>query len=200
MLYGSLRLANGIFYGRFGFQPEEGGLGYAETIAGAIALLLFVGIGRIIAGFLAPILAALVGVLRPGQGRVRPSFLSEWNKKAGQEVVRFGKLSGFVILTVFALINPILMAIASGSDAENGIEIRPTLLPFRADVAIVHTTSVGGLANGSCVLYLGQSDGIIALYDPASKSSWRMPSSTTVVETGGRLNDVERVPGDCPDR
>lgn len=103
MLYGSLRLANGIFFGRFGFQPEEVGLGYAETIAGAIALLLFIGIGRIIAGFLAVILAALVGVLRPGQGRVRPSFLREWNKEAGQEVVRFGKLSGFVIFTVFPL-------------------------------------------------------------------------------------------------
>lgn len=202
MLYGSLRLANGIFYGRLGFRPEEVGLGYAETISGAVGVLVFLAIGRIIAGFLAVFLAALVGVLWPGRGhRSRPSFFSELNNKAGQEIVRFGKLSGFVILVSFALVTPIIFALLRAPLAPDGVETRPRFdLTFRAEAAIVHTdTSAYGLANGSCVLYLGQSDGIIALYDPASGTSWRMPASVTAVETGERLDDVERVPDDCPD-
>jgi hypothetical protein len=92
MLYGSLRLASGIFYGRLGFRPEEVGLGYAETIAGTIGVLVVLAVARIIGGFIAVFLAALVGVLWPGPGHGRPSFFSELNKKAGHEIVRFRQL------------------------------------------------------------------------------------------------------------
>jgi hypothetical protein len=202
MLYGSLRLANGIFYYRLGFRPEEVGLGYAETISGAVGLLVFFATGRIMAGFLAVFLAALVGVLWPRRGHGRPSFFTELNKTAGQEIVRFGKLSGFLLLVLFALATPVIYALLRAPLAPDGIETRPAFdLTFRAEAAIVHTdTSAYGLANGSCILYLGQSDGILALYDPASGTSWRMPASATAVETGEALDNVERVPGDCPDR
>jgi hypothetical protein len=166
-------------------------------------VLVVLAVARIIGGFVAVFLAALVGVLWPGPGHGRPSFFSELNKKAGHEIVRFGNLSGFVIFVLFALVTPIIFALLRAPLASDGIETRPRFDPFifRAEAAIVHTdTSAYGLANGSCLLYLGQSDGIIALYDPASRTSWRMPASATAVETGERLDDVERVPGDCPAR
>jgi hypothetical protein len=47
------------------------------------------------------------------------------------------------------------------------------------------------------VLYLGQAEGFTVLYDPRTMATWRLPTSNTVVRTGGTLNDVEQVPDDC---
>jgi hypothetical protein len=59
-------------------------------------------------------------------------------------------------------------------------------------------SSTTSLADGTCVLYLGQSDGVLALYDPATGGSWRVPTGAAIVETRGRLANVELVPNDCP--
>jgi hypothetical protein len=40
LVYSSLRLSAGIFYGRFGFTPEDVGLGYAEILARSLYTLI----------------------------------------------------------------------------------------------------------------------------------------------------------------
>jgi hypothetical protein len=70
---------------------------------------------------------------------------------------------------------------------------------WTADPAIVHPlTSASPFKEGQCVLYLGQGDGLWAIYDPATHSSWRVPLSDLTIQTGGPLNGVEQVPQGCP--
>jgi hypothetical protein len=41
---------------------------------------------------------------------------------------------------------------------------------------------------------LRASCGLMAIYDPSSRTSWCLPAGTTTVQTGGRLDNVDRVP------
>jgi hypothetical protein len=53
-------------------------------------------------------------------------------------------------------------------------------------------------SDGGCVIYLGNANGFVALYDPADGSSVRLPTSGTTVLTGGPLADAANVARDCP--
>jgi hypothetical protein len=44
LAYTSLRLSAGIFHGRFGFTPEDVGLGYAEILARSLYTLILLTI------------------------------------------------------------------------------------------------------------------------------------------------------------
>lgn len=180
------------------FPPGGGRLGYAETIAGTIYALAYLALIRVLVEYVWAAVGSVVQAVRArGESVSLRARLAEGNQQA-TERVRKGFLTEIILFAAFVF--PVVWAFFAASDAASGKTASPSVFwfPFRAEAAIVHVDAPKRLGDGSCVLYLGQSDGVIALYDPATRTSWRVPTSDTVVETGGRLANVYEVPGDCP--
>jgi hypothetical protein len=102
-----------------------------------------------------------------------------------------------VFLVVLA---PIMFSFFDSIDARNGVPLDPvfTGISWRAEAARVYlSVSSSPVTRGQCILYLGEAEGFTVLYDPQTKDTWRVPTSGAVVETGGELDNVDRVPDDC---
>jgi hypothetical protein len=108
----------------------------------------------------------------------------------------------FDILFLSVVFLPVSFSLVTAGEAADGQASGQSVLsiPWRAEAALVHTLGdeLAGLQEGTCVLYLGSADGLFALYDPLTQSSWRVPTTAVALETGGPLSDVQHVPQDCP--
>jgi hypothetical protein len=205
-LYGSLRLAAGIFYGRLGVSPEEVGFGYAEMIARSIYGLALLVIIMLLVRFV--VMPSLLAIGYFGYRLIRPA--ADTSRVAG---LRTGFIHGFRrgvrmsvddwvfdVVGLAVVLLPIMLATFAGIDAANGIPSDPafTGVSWRAEAARIYPDVPSEpIEEGKCVLYLGQNQGVTVLYEPKSRTTWRVPTSGAVVETGGALDDVERVPEDC---
>lgn len=196
-LYIFMRLGAELFLNRLGFTPEDVGLGYAEMLGRAISPLL---------GIL--VVSAVVSIAFLF---VLPPVLRYWYRLSGQSA-KEGTLSDrmerlrsrvvVLVIFIFVVLPPFSAWYGAGS-AEEGIPITAEWpnYPWRAEPALIHwldRSHIHPIAEGQCVLYLGQADGFVALYDPTGEgSSWRLPEGAVAIETGGELQDVEKVPAGC---
>jgi hypothetical protein len=109
----------------------------------------------------------------------------------------------FILMAVvFSVVVIPWFAWSDGGDAQLGLPTRrgfyAAVTNWEARAAVVVAAEGSAVAlEDRCVLYLGQADGVMALYNPKDKSSWRVPVGSVTVQTGGRLSDVGVVPRGC---
>jgi hypothetical protein len=202
LVYSSLRLSAGIFYGRFGFTPEDVGLGYAEILARSLYTLILL---TVYGGLLIFATLWVAGALRIVMQRSAGSLLRERTPKRVDRpsLVDYGKqyLVLWPALTAVAVLAiPIFNAAIEADSVEAGRPVRQSdwMLPFAWDAPAAVVSPSGGQSPERCVIYLGNAGGFVGLYDPADGSSLRLPTSGTEVRTGGPLADAAQVPRDCP--
>jgi hypothetical protein len=205
LVYAIQRVGAAWFYSHLGFTPEEVGLGYATTLARSIPVAVLVVLVYLLAGFALVAVAGVVRVLRRSYYRVRGNTaaveeMRARGKKAWATTVReLGSERLPNALAAAFLILPLFLAFAEAGGAAGGTPVEAFIGSWQAEAARVHVLDpIVPLPDGSCVLYLGQADGQLALYDPATRTSWRVPVNVAVIETGGDLSDVQQVPEDCP--
>lgn len=192
--YAFVRASLARFYGRFGVDPEDVGLGYAEVLTRAVLGLAFGYAVLVVLGFL----AIALGVGFAGEiGRSAEARAARW---AGPTF----KVWLVLALPVLGVLLP-FRAEALGDDVVDGREVRPFRLeeyraalsfgnafgtgnnPFgiRAEVVEVEAAAPGTtspLAACQCALiYLGRSDGIAVLYDATNGRTLRIPDSDVVI-------------------
>jgi len=201
LVYTSLRLSAGIFYGRFGFTPEDVGLGYAEILARSLYTLILLTVYGGILIFATLWLAASVAFVAEQasasiRGRSRSQVAPKSLVSHGWEFVRLWP--ALTVLAVLAI--PVVAAAIEADSVEEGRPIRQSdwALPFAWDAPAAIVTRPDSMSDEHCMIYLGNAGGFVALYDPADGSSLRLPTSGTTVRTGGRLADAANVPRDCP--
>jgi hypothetical protein len=201
LVYGSLRLSAGIFYGRFGFAPEDVGLGYAEILARSLYTLILLTIyGGLVVALALVIAGSTTFVAEALSTAGRPDVRDLGAKRDfASHVRRFFFLWPFLTM-LLVLVLPIVYAAMEADTVESGHPVRQSdwIYPFAWDAPAALVGASGTEMSSRCLIYLGQADGSIALYDPADRTAWRLPTSGTVVRTGGSLTDVNRVPIDCP--
>lgn len=203
VLYGVLRLSIAIFYSRFGFAPEDVGYGYVETLARSLY-----GLGAYV---------LLLVLIEYGIPLVGASLMRVYNRIRRQEsepirklLFVFGGPNRTLALFFFILFWPAIYlagqighASTDGRAAQMGKPVSYSITsPYQAEAAVVHylrPSARSPLMDGQCVLLLGEADGLLALYDPEAHASFRVPAGSVVVETGGGLKDVAKVPTDCPE-
>jgi len=165
-------------------------------------LLLLIVFG-IIWWFLLPLVTQLATFgWKRGVRRERIGFrehMKETLNLGGREVVR---ALVFDILFLSVVFLPVSFSLITAGEVADGQVSGQSVLSisWRAEAGIVHTLGdeLPGLHEGKCLLYLGSADGLFALYDPMTQSSWRVPTTALALKTGGPLSDVQRVPQDCP--
>jgi hypothetical protein len=197
LLYASLRLGAGIFYGRLGFNPEEVGLGYAEILAkAAYGLLLFVALNVLIMLVYWPLGRWIASMwIRP---RGRPPLKT----KRGKSLERATPWVLSVVL-VLMVSTPVAGGFGQASQVEQGVVNPPYVQLVWWDTRAAEIQTAEGSAVNlpeGCLIYLGQANGFAAIYDPRTDTSWRVPTGSIAIQTGGELADVSVVPDDCPTR
>jgi hypothetical protein len=207
LLYGIQRLGAAVFYGRMGFTPEDVGFGYASGISQAV----FGGLGFATAFLLFPFALGLpvagISLLRSlwFMARRNPRGARAWKRARSHigEIRRtwYEEIVSTIVLLGF-LSFPLVSAMSSGDEAAAGHPHPPGAIPtesWSATASQIHLLQpVSGLLDGQCLLFLGEGDGYVALYDPARSEGWRVPVSSVAINTGGALGLVDRVPNDCP--
>jgi hypothetical protein len=201
--YVVLRLSAVIFYSRLGFTPDDVGLGYVETLSWMMFALLLIVALRVLVKLIVPrALARLKVWARRRRGRPGPSYQEQRAAyvRASGGFRRLLDPADLKVTLPLVLLPPLLSALITGPAAADG---RPApYSPFnpiwRAEAARVHPLGRADVDIGDCVLFVGEDDGIVALYDPATRRSWRLPTSAVAIETGGALEQIEQVPEDCP--
>ena len=204
LLYSVLRLSAVMFYSRLGFTPEEVGLGYVETLAWMLGALLIVIVIRVLVKLFVPHLAAdvdyVIRWIRRKPGLSHDEQVAEYERRSGG-LRRLTEPRDLTVTLSVALLAPLVFAAVTGPAAARGepIEYLPFRPIWRAEAARVHALDGITLPIGvECVLFVGESEGVYALYDPGTQQAWRVPVSSVVIETGGDLEDVEILPRDCP--
>lgn len=205
LVYASLRLSAGLFYGRLGFTPEDVGLGYAEILARSLYTLILL---TVYGGLLLVVLLWIAGGLRFVAQRSVDSLRGKNQRsRERQPLATYGKkyLSAWPILTAIAVLGlPIYNAALEADAVQDGRPVRQSdwVYPFAWDAPAARVTRAGSEAGGGrCMIYLGNAGGFVAVYDPTDGSSWRLPTSGTIVQTGGPLADIVELhsSSDCTD-
>lgn len=181
LAYFVARSAQTSFYSKFGLEPEDVGLGYAETLSraawGLLALTLAVG-------------AIVLALLRP------------WRYHPGSERERIGPFARWVSastiasLLVLALWTPFAYDFKA-EDVKDGDPVRPPGLstayrlvtnPLGVRVIKVHVSWIDEMHAAyefrGEVMYLGRADGIAVFFDPRTQRTVRIPQSDIVIEMG----------------
>jgi len=171
VIYGILGVGYDQFYGRLGIDPAAVGLNYGNVLSHAT--------GFVAAALIAVAIGALVFIRSWRQmARSRPSSLA------------IGIISGVLLFYV-----PYLF-IASRSSADAVASGRPvaplgalgfTELALHADPVRIEATGKVGevtvidrLVGRTDLLYMGQGNGIVVLYDPSTQSAVYLPSSSVI--------------------
>jgi len=189
LAFGYLHLAYLFFYYPMRVSPDDVGLGYKETLVGAVALLLSLAVFWL--SF------TIVGVLLGGIRLAIASRRGTSTKTAAGESSKVGNLIAYAVDGAGAFLLVILLfelwlAHDAGRAARRGDpgDVRILGIPLfqsRADFASVKAVSGDSLpsavSRASCLLYLGQSDGTTVLYDATMRQAIRVPSSSVAVST-----------------
>jgi hypothetical protein len=212
LYYAATRLAAARFYDRFGLRPEDVGLGYPDTIAQTIYAVLYVGLK-------ASVVSAIVyfiwttGLKEGFQNAYRtmtssihsesappPKNKGNEKKRSWRQYGRFLLLS-FLILTLLEMATAFLYTPGEAESVRDGHPAPADVLSGSWDSQAALVDKIGGdvSASAGCMIYLGRAEGLVVLYDPSSRFTWRVPSGAVTIRTGGELATVERVPDDCPD-
>jgi hypothetical protein len=181
--YAIVRASLTSFYGAFGLEPEDVGLGYTDVLVRAVAgllILLFIGLGP-----LALAAVATIVFQRKGLGPLfSDRFLAIY--------AAFWVLAGlsFTLLGLQATAN------YSAARVRSGTSVRPAQIPHLLDLILnplairaepVTVEWLGSdeprtLENCNCkLMYLGRSSGVVALYDVRHGRTLRLPESELVV-------------------
>lgn len=158
--YGATYLGCIIFYGPFGVEPADIGLGYAELLGQAAVYL------ALLAATMVPL--ALLAV---------PSA----SDRAGTAIA-FG--IALAITVIVALIGSAILGSSRVKDGKApGGQLGLDVLPWNdAQVAAVRWIGSGTPPPlPRCVVRLGESAGTEVLYDPATETTLRLPQSSVVV-------------------
>jgi hypothetical protein len=179
LAYFVARSAQTSFYSKFGLEPEDVGLGHAETLSraagGLLALTLVVG-------------AIVLALLRP------------WRYHPQSERERIGPFARWVSasliasLVVLALWTPFAYDFEA-HDVENGDQVRPPGLstayrlitnPLGLRVTKVRVSWIDEMHTAydfrGEVMYLGRADGTAVFFDPRNKQTVRIPQGDIVIE------------------
>ena len=103
-----------------------------------------------------------------------------------------------MLFAVFGLIFAVLAVVLSvdaASEAKNGEPVEPkrvlevTLLPWRADRATVEALTKDAREvlpdpASTCLMFLGEDDGLFVFYDVENRRAVPLPVSTVAVKTG----------------
>jgi hypothetical protein len=187
--YAVVRVSLARFYGRFGVEPEEVGLGYADVLVRTVFGLALTYVLLFVAGFL--VLAMLVGIAGKGGPLARyEDRAAQW---AGPAFIAWL----IVVLPVLLVLLP-FRAEALADDIVAGTAVRPFRLeeyrgdlslgnPFGIRAEFVTVEALDGtvpplLKNCDCTLiYLGRSSGIAVLYDVTHRRTLRLPDAELVI-------------------
>jgi hypothetical protein len=173
VIYGILGLGYDQFYGRLGIDPAAVGLNYGTVLSHAT-------------GFVAVVLISVsAGVV---------VLISGWRRR-GRSNSSWMALG--LILSLFLLYVPYLFIVSRNSaDAvANGRPVAPiaslglTELAVHADPVTIEATGKAGevtaidrLVGRTDLLYMGQGNGIVVLYDPSTQSALYLPSSSILMK------------------
>ena len=182
--YATLRLSAGIFYRRFGFRPEEVGLGYLEMLSHSLPTLLFWGI----------FFTAMYGIWQYGVRRDDRYFSVRWRR-----VALLTPIAAFAFFTL--AVRPMWVAVRQADAIEQGDRLLafPSDWKWDAPVALLSPVPPGSSETPTCVVFLGHANGVMAFYDPGTRTSWRVPVGSVIVQTGLPLHRaIREIPEDCP--
>jgi hypothetical protein len=201
-VYGVQRFGADLFLGRLGFSPDDVGLSYSTSISEAVLAALLFAFFFVVIPIALGLLLMLVSLLRSAalklarDERHRGAWARARGRVSKTSRSAFRDVIGFIIVVV--LVTSPFEGWLSARDATAGHPAYSTFGVWSAVASRVHLLQpTVGLTDGQCMLYLGEADGFVALYDPAEGQSWRVPVSVVAVETGGALDEVETVPDDC---
>jgi len=178
LMYVAVSLGHASFYGRFGIDPAEVGLGYTETLTRA---------GRVFLPFV--VLVLMLGLVL-GKGLGNRLLASVDRARVRSRVLRIC----FVALVVLAIWFPAWYG-AQADDVARGEPLRPepdrlrslwlNPLGIRAEPVLVEWTSNDADEpypfGSEKVMYLGRADGVAVFYDPATDQTVRVPDSDVVI-------------------
>lgn len=186
LLYAYLSIAYDRFYRGLGVDPGDVGLSYSGTLARSSG---FVVAYLAVAGFLVVVPA----ILTLGQPQARRTNRRRFNALLG--------LAGFMLVAM--LIDPMLAAGYAARDVRAGMPVGPIrfqgvpmtpiplpalpVLAIHADPATIEPAGKPGEApaaerlRGRKVLYLGQANGTVALYDPGAQQAVYVSASSILL-------------------
>jgi hypothetical protein len=178
VVYGYLSICYEVFYGHLGVNPADVGLSYAGTLARS-------------AGFVVAFLTGAV-LLFPLLPFARPNSPPPGNVRR--------KLGLLILAFALALVSAVGLSSAQAAaskveagkpvnppDIEGPIPIPLVVLAIHADPATVEPTGKRGDSpaaerlRGRELLYLGQSDGTMVLYDAAARRAVYVPASSIIL-------------------
>jgi hypothetical protein len=183
VLYAYLSICYDRFYGTLGINPSDVGLSYTGTLTRSASF--------VVANLIALTLAAAGVVLAVGSRRAQRRLPKHyWIPPVGLMVVLGG------VLIVLSFVQPYLAAWSAAEAVKAGepvsavpfAQVLPlTTLAIHADPAIVEPAGKPGDApaaerlQGRKLLYLGQSDGTVVLYDAAAQRTIYLPGSSIIL-------------------
>src|SRR5215218_8488893 len=180
--YGVTYLGCVLFYGPFGVEPADVGLGYADVLAQAAVFVGLLFAGGLLVGGAVVVVARLLGAewearVRGG-GPTRRGVLIAWSL-------------GAVIVVSVVLVPVLVGALLDSARAQRGEAVSGTafidfgvdLLPWSdAEVADVTWTGTGKPpALPDCVIRLGEAQNVEVLYDPVAEETLRLPQASVTV-------------------
>jgi hypothetical protein len=205
--FGYLRLAYLFFYNPLDVSPDEVGLGYQETLVGAVTLLLslFVfSVGFVVAGVALGLVRAGISALdRVGARPREEASVEQGTEEAAQHeepadarakvrATARRAVDGIGASLIAILLVQLWLVYDEGHAARAGKEsairvLGIRLLQSRADFVSVTPAITGSLPSAvsqrSCLLYLGQDAGTTVLYDATKRQAIRVPTAGVAVTT-----------------
>jgi hypothetical protein len=190
LLYGYLSIAYDQFYRRLGVDLSDVGLSYTGVLARSsgfvVAYMFFVAL------FVGLVVTSRLHVDQ--RRRLDPA-------KAARDARLLGAVNAvFAILLAATLVFPLVDAANAAHKAQVGFAVGPVrqrwglgpiselpIVAIRADLATVEPSGKPGDApaaerlRGSHLLYLGQSGGTVALYDPAVQQAVYVPAASIIL-------------------
>ena len=182
LAYGVTYLGCVLFYGPFGIEPTDVGLGYADVLAQAAVYVGLLFAGGLLVGGAVVLVARFLGA--KWEARVRGGSLTPRD-------VLIAWILGAVIVVLFVLVPMVAGALLDSSRAQRGEAVSGTafvdfgvgMLPW-SDVEVAHVTWTG---TGNppvlpdCVIRLGEASNVEVLYDPVTKETLRLPQASVTV-------------------
>jgi hypothetical protein len=190
--YSVLRVSYAMFYGRFGVEPEEVGLGQTQIIAYAVLALIGFIVVSGAALVLAYFLMRLMGLRRYPVADDAPL----WRRAMAFTATPYWIVGGPVIIVVVSLVLFTLpeQARSLADQVEEGETVRPPV-SFSWRILDLHVKALPARVTGlgpdplpaqlesRSLRYLGEAGGVAVLYDWKSERVLRVPTGSVVVLT-----------------